>query len=181
MTNKDFALAVNKFYYYANNWGYANVTYPTLSRGQVTEYIQDFFLAFEPYDVEHLLGKFNHAYKEYGCRAAMMAFYGELDGEHRARLLTWINANFKQSDEFGISVKTLDKLAETDKESYAYRTENGSLVVYKASLEDEVTFNDGGETLKGVVDSLDDDGYIGVIDYSGKYHSIHNDDIISVA
>lgn len=180
MTNKDFALAVNQFFFYANNWSCDDITFNSLL-GETTAYIPEFFLAFDKHDVEHLLGKWQYAYEHYGCRGAMMGFYGELDGNNRAKLLNWIYTNYKHNEEFGISVKTLDKLAETDKVSYSYKTENGTSVIYKASLEDEVTFNDGGETLKGVVDSLDDDGYIGVIDYSGKYHSIRNDDIISVA
>lgn len=109
MNAKDYAIAVNKFFYFANNWNSEEVTYPTLFRGKVTEYIPAFFQAFEPYNIEHLLAKFNHCYELYGCRGVIMGFYAELDGENRARLLQWAYDNFQQSDDFGINLSYFNK------------------------------------------------------------------------
>lgn len=104
MTNTNFAIAVNKFFFYAMNYSQADITYPTLFNGNVTRSLPDFFLAFDKGSIEHLFGKFNSAYDKYGSRGAVMAFYGELDGTNRYKLLSWINENYKMRDDFGISI-----------------------------------------------------------------------------
>lgn len=108
MSNKDFAVAVNKFFFYAMNYDSVAITYPTLWNGKVTNYLPSFFNAFDKMDIEHLWGKFQSAYNRSGCRGAIMDFYGELDGSNRAKFLTWINNNFKQRDDFGISMAMLE-------------------------------------------------------------------------
>ena len=109
MTNKDFALAVNRFFYYANNWKCKEITYPSLAGHDITKYIPAFFEAFSKERIEWLLGKWNACYEDYGCRGVMMAFYAELDGNNRALLLSWINENYQLDEGFGISLKTLEE------------------------------------------------------------------------
>lgn len=105
MTNKDFAASVTKFFYYANNYNCVAITYNALGRGEVTEYLPEFFKAFQPMAIDHLWGKFNSYYEEYRrSAAAMIEWFAALDGSNRARLLKWINENYKQSESFGINL-----------------------------------------------------------------------------
>lgn len=109
MTNKDFAVAVTKFFYYANNYNCVPVTYNAPGRGEVTEYLPSFFLAFDKFDIDHFNGKFEYFYKKFNGRsgAAIIEFFAELDGTNRAKLCKWINENFKQNEDFGISLKEI--------------------------------------------------------------------------
>lgn len=109
MTNKDFAIAVTKFFYYANNYPCVPVTYNALGRGEVTEYLPSFFLAFDKYSVDHLNGKFEYFYEKCNGRsgAAIIEFFAELDGDNRAKLCKWINENFQQDESYGINLKSI--------------------------------------------------------------------------
>lgn len=104
MTNRDFCIASNKFFYYAMNFNAKQITYPSIQGGNKTEYIPEFFEAFEPNLIEHLLGKWRYLYEEYGCHDVIMRFYAELDGENRTKMLSWINENYQQREDFGISI-----------------------------------------------------------------------------
>lgn len=105
MTSRDFAIAVNKFFYYANNYNCVDITYPSIEGCDKHRYMPDFFQAFEPYLIEHLWGKFEYRYENARTSgAAVLEFYADLDGSNRMKLLSWINENYEQSDNFGISL-----------------------------------------------------------------------------
>lgn len=61
---------------------------------------------------------------------------------------------------------------------YAFKTPNGALVEFKAELDGNVLFMYNGICHIGKVESLDDDGYIGV-SCGDKVLRIYNDDIIN--
>lgn len=105
MSNRDFAIASNKFFYYVMNYEHSKITYPTIHSGEVSNYLPEFFNAFDKYSIEHLYGKFKYFHEKYGSYGAIMAFYGELDGDNRWKLMKWINENYKQRDGFGISLE----------------------------------------------------------------------------
>lgn len=108
VANKDFAVSVNKFFYYIHNYDMVAITYPTLFNGDKTEYLPSFFKAFEPSIVEHLLGKFRSFANKSGSASAIISLYAELDGKNRARLCKWINENYSQSEEFGINLAEVE-------------------------------------------------------------------------
>lgn len=61
---------------------------------------------------------------------------------------------------------------------YSFRTANGTLVPFKCNLEDKVrAITDDGETIEGIVEGLDDDGYV-FISHDGEETRVYNDDII---
>lgn len=107
MDNKTFAIAVNKFFYYVNNYEYRWVTFPTIHRGEVSEYLPDFFWAFPAESIEWLLGKWDAFLETFGRNGAMMNFYAELDGTNRALLLKWINENYELPDGYGMNTNEL--------------------------------------------------------------------------
>jgi len=109
MTNKEFAIAVNKFFFYAMNYPMVEVEYPTLFDGMQKKYLPSFFKAFEPYLVQHLIGKWESAYERRGSYGAINDFYGELDGTQRAKMLKYINETYEQKDEFGINLAEAER------------------------------------------------------------------------
>lgn len=147
MTNADFAIAVNKFFFFANNFPTKAITYKSIDGTEKTKYAPSFFECFEPWAVEHLLGKWASAYDRYGCYGCMNAFYGELDGGNRYRFLKWVNENYEQKDNFGISIPAKEKTGEWSEK-------------FVANLGDFVKLYDEGKALYGEVVALDDDGYI---------------------
>lgn len=111
MTKKDFANAVNKFFYYANNFKTALVSYHSIDGTDKSQYMPEFFEAFRngPSAIEWLWKKWQRLYGDYGSRGVMMAFYGELDGKNRALLLGWIHENYEFDEGYGINLKTLEE------------------------------------------------------------------------
>lgn len=120
MTKKDFAIAVNKFFYYAMNYKCVEVTYKSFN-GDKTEYLPAFFKDnIFHCNTAHMVGKWKGAIiKKYDkddypiyndSYGVMMRFYAELDGNNRASLLAWICENYQQNDDFGISLATLDNM-----------------------------------------------------------------------
>lgn len=108
MTNKDFAIAVNKFFFYAMNYPLVEVEYPTLFDGTQKKHLPSFFNAFEPSIIAHYVGKWESAYKRVGSYGAINVFYGDLDGKHRAKMLKYINENFTQREDFGINLEEVE-------------------------------------------------------------------------
>lgn len=106
MENREFAIAVNKFFYFAMNFTTSEITYPSYD-GMRTEYLPSFFNAFEKHLIEHIKGKWDSAFRTGGAYGAMFAFYADLDGENRAKFLAWVNENYKQRDTFGISLENI--------------------------------------------------------------------------
>ena len=70
-----------------NNWFYFCMNYPY-------NFIEKVWGPREKFNLtDHLQGKFDALYERYGSRAVMTAFYAELDGGNRKKLLTWVNEN----------------------------------------------------------------------------------------
>ena len=98
-------LGINKWFYYAMNYPVVPVEIDDY-QGKRTEYLPDFFNAFPKYLRGHLAGKWNAYYEDYGSRAVLMVFYGELDWENRKLLMEWVlnnyhdeqKMNFKEED-----------------------------------------------------------------------------------
>ena len=82
-------IAINKWFYYAMNYPVVPVEVADFG-GTKKEYLPDFFNAFPLYLRGHLMNKWNNYYEEYGSRAALMVFYGELDGENKKILMGWV-------------------------------------------------------------------------------------------
>lgn len=106
MDNKTFAIAANKFFYYAMNYRAAEVQVETFS-GVESHYLPEFFNAFPLALRAHLMNKWNAI--NVGSYGNLMAFYGELDGTNRVRMLKWINENFEQADNYGLSLTAMEE------------------------------------------------------------------------
>ena len=71
-------IAINKWFYYAMNYPVVEIEVGD-HNGVRKEYLPDFFNAFPLWVRGHLAGKWNAYYEDYGSRAVLMVFYGELD------------------------------------------------------------------------------------------------------
>ena len=98
-------VAINKWFYYAMNYNVVEVEVADFD-GTHTENLPDFFNAFPMHLRKHLAGKWNYGYETYGSRAVLMAFYGELDGTNRKRLMEWVLENY--NDEQKLNFKEED-------------------------------------------------------------------------
>lgn len=120
MTTKDFALAVNKFFYFAMNYRCVEVTYDTFG-GQKTEYLPEFFSGENIFhcNPSHMVEKWHDAcvrqYDENGCPVSfndsysvMNRFYSNLDGQNRFALLKWVCNNYELAEGWGISLPNED-------------------------------------------------------------------------
>lgn len=111
MTKADFAIAVNKFFYFAMNYSFGQVTYQTFD-GEKTEYLPTFLNANWHCNKAHMVGKWKAAcIKKYDendypifndSYGTINRFYAELDGKNRMAFLTWVMENYKQDDNYGI-------------------------------------------------------------------------------
>lgn len=86
-------IAINKWFYYAMNYNVVEVEVGD-HNGTRTEYLPDFFNAFPLWLRGHLAGKWNALYEDYGSRAVLMAFYGELSSNYRKDLMAWVLENY---------------------------------------------------------------------------------------
>lgn len=86
-------VAINKWFYYAMNYNVVGMLVNDFE-GERTEYLPDCFLAFPTHLRKHLFGKWESLYETYGSRAVLMAFYAELDGTNRKRLMEWVLENY---------------------------------------------------------------------------------------
>lgn len=109
MDNKTFGIASNKFFYFAMNYRYGQVALPNWDGTETMHSAPTFLNAFDLHIRTHLLGKWNAYYDTYGGYGVLMAFYADLDGTNRAKLLKWINENYELADANGISLTTLEK------------------------------------------------------------------------
>jgi hypothetical protein len=94
--------AINKWFYYAMNYNVVEIEIADYN-GNRKEYLPDCFNAFPLYLRGHLAAKWNTLYEEYGSRAVLMVFYGELDGENKKILMEWVLNNY--NDECKLSFK----------------------------------------------------------------------------
>lgn len=97
--------AINKWFYYAMNYPVVEVEVADY-KGTRKEYLPDFFNAFPLHSRGHLAGKWNAYYEDYGSRAVLMVFYGELDWSNRKLLMEWVLNNY--NDEQKMSFKEED-------------------------------------------------------------------------
>ena len=94
---KNAMIAINKWFYYGMNYNVVPV--------EIADY-QDCFNAFPKHLRGHLFSKWESLYESYGSRAVLMAFYAELDGTNRKRLMEWVLENY--NDECKLSFKEED-------------------------------------------------------------------------
>lgn len=99
--NKTAMVAINKWFYYAMNYGFKEMEVQTFD-GTVTKYAPDCFEAFPVWLRQHLLDKWEYAYDNYGSRAVLMAFYAELDGSNRKLLMQWVLDNYNDEVELNL-------------------------------------------------------------------------------
>lgn len=102
MTNKEFSISVNKFFYYIHNYNCVEIT----DNAGNKVYVPNFFMAFEDWVRGHIYSKYK-SYLNDGLNPefAIIKLYGELDGSNRYKMLSYINEHYKQSDDFGISIE----------------------------------------------------------------------------
>lgn len=109
MTNTDFAIASNKLMYFMFNFPCKPIEVAGYE-GTITKSLPSFFEVFDNLHLRaHLAGKWNANYNSYGPYGVFPSFYGELDNKLRAKVLGWINENYKLDDTFGISISELAK------------------------------------------------------------------------
>lgn len=95
MKNMNIALiAINKFFYYAQNYPYYEAEYKSIDGTTKSDYLPDFFRAFPENLVEHLRGKWLNAVEKTDSYGYVMKFYGELDGTNRQKMLQYIMENY---------------------------------------------------------------------------------------
>lgn len=69
-----------------NKWVYFCMNYPH-------NFIEQAW-AGEQWLIDHLKGKFNGYYEDYGPRGVMNTFYCNLDGANKQKLMAWVMDNF---------------------------------------------------------------------------------------
>lgn len=94
--------AINKWFYYAMNYRVVEVEVADFD-GNHTEYLPDFFNAFPLHMRKHLAGKWNSLYEDYGSRAVLMAFYGELSSNYRKDLMLWVLENYNDEQKLNFN------------------------------------------------------------------------------
>ena len=62
-------------------------------RAAVDNFIEQAW-AGEQWLIDHLKGKFNGYYEDYGPRGVMNTFYCNLDGANKQKLMAWVMDNF---------------------------------------------------------------------------------------
>jgi hypothetical protein len=95
-------VAINKWFYYAMNYRVAPIEISDY-KGERTEWLPDCFNAFPKSIRGHFAEKWDALYESYGSRAVLMAFYAELDSNHRKELIKWVMENY--NDEIKFSFK----------------------------------------------------------------------------
>ena len=95
-------IAINKWFYYAMNCPVVEVEVGD-HNGTRTEYLPDFFNAFPMHLRKHLAGKWNALYEDYGSRAVLMAFYGELSSNYRKDLMAWVLENYNDEQKLNFN------------------------------------------------------------------------------
>ena len=87
MDKKTMMQGINKFFYFAMNYPYG--------------FIKKVWSDDEPL-ANHLEGKFDALHRSYGPMGVMNAFYAELDGRNRVKLLNWVAENYDDEIELNI-------------------------------------------------------------------------------
>lgn len=86
-TNKTALTAINKWMFFTYNYPYdfiAKVWGDNPSLG------------------EHLKGKFDYYYDEYGAYGAIPKFYAELDSSNKVKMMNWVIENFNQEQKLNL-------------------------------------------------------------------------------
>ena len=76
---KESMTAINKWVFFCMNYPY--------------DFIEQVW-ADEKWLIDHLKGKFNAYYEDYGSRAVMNTFYCGLDGNNKQKLMSWVLNNY---------------------------------------------------------------------------------------
>lgn len=87
-------VAINKFFFYAQNYPCVRIEYRSCSGEWKYDYLPDFFKAFDMYLIEHLRSKWLNACERTDSYGFVMKFYGELDGTNRQKMLQYIMENY---------------------------------------------------------------------------------------
>ena len=95
-------IAINKWFYYAMNYPVVEVEVADFD-GTHKEYLPDFFNAFPMHLRKHLAGKWNALYEDYGSRAVLMAFSGELSSNYRKDLMAWVLENYNDEQKLNFN------------------------------------------------------------------------------
>ena len=86
--------AINKFFYYSQNYPVVRIEYPSISGGTKYDYLPDFFKAFPDHIKEHLRGKWVNATEKVDSYGYVNKFYAELDSTYRRMMLEYICNNY---------------------------------------------------------------------------------------
>lgn len=95
-------VAINKWFYYAMNYRVVEVEVSTFD-GDTKMWLPDFFNAFPKTMRAHFASKWNYGYEEYGSRAVLMWFYGELSTNYRIDLMEWVLENFNDEQKLNFN------------------------------------------------------------------------------
>lgn len=87
-------IAINKFFYYAQNYPSVRIDYKSIDGTMKFDYLPDFFKAFPLHMVEHFRGKWLNACNKTDSYGYVMKFYAELDGTYRQMMLKYIMENY---------------------------------------------------------------------------------------
>lgn len=90
---KNSMVAINKWFYYAMNYRLVEMEVDYFGE-KGTRYLPDCFAAFPVCIRNHFYEKWDYLYDKYGCRAVLMAFYGELSSKYQKDLMAWILDNY---------------------------------------------------------------------------------------
>lgn len=100
MTNRDFAVAVNKMFYALNNIGSDEFAMADFSTGsEYGVWLPKWFHAFEK------SGLVQHLAERWESNPDFNAFYAKLDAENRMAVLQWINENYTNPEGFGLGIE----------------------------------------------------------------------------
>lgn len=150
-----FALNVNKFFYYINNYNY------DVFKGQ---YLPEWFKAFPEDKLDFLIDKFLE-YSKQNRPSFFFKVYELIDNSLRYQLLSWIDKNYTFDQYFGIKVPLEDNPMELLKreQSLFAQCRCSYCLTSEAKAEDEepediltidrygLYYDEGNETLKVIV------------------------------
>ena len=94
MDTNSMIIGINKFFYYAMNYPLVRIEYHSIDGTTKSDYLPDFFKAFDFHMIEHLRGKWLNACERTDSYGFVMKFYGELDSTYRKQMLNYIIENY---------------------------------------------------------------------------------------
>ena len=85
---KEKLTAINKWMFFIYNYPYNFI---------------DSIWGNEPWLVNHLKGKFNAYYEDYGAYGVIPKFYAELDSSNKIKMMSWVMENFNGEQKLNIA------------------------------------------------------------------------------